>query len=111
MKVVQLSPGLYQLEMTEGERRLHFTIWPTCRLCRRKMYTTELDFAAVMTEYVEGPFGSLYPEGKAELRKDWAWRSAWTPDICRECDNEHDHRKSPSLWGKFNRWLTERRKA
>lgn len=75
-----------------------------CALCRRQLYDVG-NWDEAIEPYRRGPFGSLYAEQLAEFDKHWAWRSKWVPELCRQCDTEHDHRRSPSLWYRLKRRL------
>lgn len=73
-----------------------------CAACGRWLYDGYEDVP--IAYYETGTFGAL-PEDYQRMHHDWSWRSKWRPGICRECDKDHDHRESPSLWYRLRRWV------
>lgn len=80
-----------------------------CVRCLRSMYTSDTySYAVEPYERDVGYARTLLADDLRRFSESWAWQSEWEPNMCRECDREHDHRQSPGLWFRFKRWWRNR---
>lgn len=77
---------------------------PMCAGCLRHMYDCKR-ITPLFEDFERYPLGGLTPRGRRAFRETWAWQSEWRPAFCRECDTQHDHRKSPGLLYRLRRRL------
>ena len=83
---------------------------PTCAGCNRPMYrnSDDLDRIAVIYPFRDREGRDASQLGAVDwdgLNRDYGWQSAWAPSLCRACDTEHDHRRTPSIWQRLMRRL------